>query len=463
MSDRTLPLHEDGTPAAAEFFARLAARAGGVPPEVEATVAEILADVRARGDAALGDWTERLDGARVEAAALEIPRERWAEALADLNPEARAALYFAARRIESYHRHQRGSIESWEVTDGRARLGLLVRPLRRVGIYIPGGRAAYPSSVLMNALPARVAGVAEIVAVTPAPGGVVPPAILAACEIAGVSRLFRIGGAQAVAALAFGTATVPRVEKIVGPGNIYVAAAKRLVQAAMACDIDRFAGPSEVTIVADEHADPELVALDLLAQAEHDETASSVLLTTSRALADAVVAAVDRELQTLPRAAIAAASLRAYGAAVVTRDLLRACELADHLAPEHLGVHTHNPREVLARVRAGAVFLGPHAPEAIGDYVAGPNHVLPTAGAARYGSPLGVYDFVLRTSVVELEGVDLERPGPAAIRLAELEGLGAHARSVSRRLEKLAAAAAPESTERPARTSPADADEKSRP
>ena len=443
LRDATLAVYRDGTNLAAAFLERLRARAGGVPIEVEARVVEIVQDVRLRGDAALADWTERLDRARVLAADLEVPKASWAQALARLHADDRAALQFAARRIEAYHRHQCASIESWafDEADGGGSLGLLVRPLRRVGIYIPGGRAAYPSSVLMNALAARVAGVPEIIAVTPAPGGQIPDAILAACEIAGVSRLFRVGGAQAVAALAYGTATIPKVEKIVGPGNIYVAASKRLVRSSMACDIDRFAGPSEVTLIADANADAELVALDLLAQAEHDESASSVLLTDDEGLARAVASEVEKNLASLPRAAIAAESLRVYGGAVVCGSIARACELADELAPEHLGVHTSDPRSVLTKVRAGATFLGPHAPEAIGDYVAGPNHVLPTAGAARYGSPLGVYDFVMRTSVVELTAAGLARIGPAAVRLAELEGLGAHARSVRRRLEKLAAAA----------------------
>jgi histidinol dehydrogenase len=428
-------IHQDGDAGAAQLLARLRARASGAPPDVEARVREIVQDVAARGDAALADWTERLDGARIEADALEVPRARWTEALDALDPEDRSALAFAARRIESFHRHQR--VDSWEVRDGGARLGQVVRPLLRVGLYVPGGKAAYPSTVLMNAIPARVAGVPEIVAATPAPSGHVPPAILAACELAGVTRLFRVGGAQAVAALAYGTATIPKVDKIVGPGNVFVATAKRLAYAAGRVDVDRFAGPSEVLIIADEGADPELVTLDLLAQAEHDERASALLLTDAPALAGAVAALVERELSTLPRAEIARAALTSYGGAIVVATLSRACEIADAIAPEHLGVHTRVPREALARVRAGAVFLGPHSPEAAGDYVAGPNHVLPTSGAARYGSPLGVYDFVSRTGVVELGPLDLERLGPAAARLARLEGLAAHARSVERRLEKL--------------------------
>jgi histidinol dehydrogenase len=432
---RALAVMHDGSAAAEEFFARIKARASGVPRAIDDAVRVIVEDVRIRGDAALADWSERLDGARLEAHALEVPREAWHLALQSLAQEDRDALELAAARIDAYHRRERQ--DSWEWMDGGARLGLLVRPLARVGIYVPGGRAAYPSSVLMNAIPARVAGVREIVAVTPARSGDVPASILAACEIAGVSRLFRVGGAQAVAALAFGTATVPKVDKIVGPGNLYVAGAKRIVQAAMACDIDRFAGPSEVVIVADGHADAELVALDLLAQAEHDEAASSVLLTWDAALAERVSAAVEHELSTLARAAIARPALEEYGAAIVVADLDRACVIADAIAPEHLGVHTALPRAVLARVRAGAVFLGTYAPEAIGDYVAGPNHVLPTAGAARFGSPLGVYDFVSRSSVVELGPDDLARIGPAAVRLATLEGLDAHARSVERRLARL--------------------------
>jgi histidinol dehydrogenase len=264
-----------------------------------------------------------------------------------------------------------------------------------------------------------------------------PPPVLAACELAGVTRLFRIGGAQAVAALAFGTKTIPRVDKVVGPGNVYVAEAKRLVYAMGAVDVDRFAGPSEVLVIADAGADPELVALDLLAQAEHDERACALLLTDAAELAAAVALAIEREIVRLPRAEVIRKSLSAYGGALVVASLARACEIADAIAPEHLGVHTASPREVLARVRAGAAYLGAHSPEAVGDYVAGPNHVLPTSGTARHGSPLGVYDFIARQAVVELQEQDLIRIGPAAARLARLEGLGAHARSIERRLEKL--------------------------
>ncbi|TMA69863.1 MAG: histidinol dehydrogenase [Deltaproteobacteria bacterium] len=344
----------------------------------------------------------------------------------------------ATARSWSFRDATGARLRSWSFRDATgARLGQRIEPLARVGVYIPGGRAVYPSTVLMTVVTARVAGVREVIAVTPAQkGGDHPldnPLILAACHVAGVDRLYRLGGAQAIAALAFGTETVPRVDKIVGPGNIYVATAKRLCYGHVA--IDAIAGPSEVVIVADRSADPELVAADMLAQAEHDPLAAAVCLTTDRRLAARVVVALAAQLATLPRRAIAARALAAFGAIVVTRSVAEAVEIANRLAPEHLELAVRDPGPVAAGVRhAGAVFLGQDAPEALGDYLAGPNHVLPTGGTARFASPLGVYDFVKRTSVIGAGPRTLATLGPLVVRLARLEGLDAHGRAIERRL-----------------------------
>jgi histidinol dehydrogenase len=345
----------------------------------------------------------------------------------------RRDLGLAARRIRAFHARQRE--RSWAFRDASgARLGQLIRPLERVGVYVPGGRAAYPSSVLMAAVPARVAGVGEVIAVSPAGPDGHPPVILAACHVAGVDALYRIGGAQAVAALAYGTATVPRVDKIVGPGNVFVATAKRQVYGQV--DIDSIAGPSEVLIVADGTANAGVIAADMLAQAEHDPLAASVCVTPDRRLAERVAGALAEQLAVLPRRALAARSLARFGAVVVTKSLADAVALANRLAPEHLELLVRSPNRWLPAIRhAGAVFVGAGAPEAFGDYLAGPNHVLPTGGTARFASPLGVYDFVKRTSLIEAGPRTLARLGPVAARLARLEGLEAHARSVERRLQ----------------------------
>src|SRR5437667_431093 len=345
---------------------------------------------------------------------------------------ARSAPTSAAGRIRTFHARQRE--RSWSFRDATgARLGQRIEPLARVGVYIPGGRAVYPSTVLMTVVTARVAGVREVIAVTPVGTSGDHPLILAACHVAGVDQLYRLGGAQAVAALAFGTETVPRVDKIVGPGNIYVATAKRLCYGHVA--IDAIAGPSEVVIVADRSADAELVAADMLAQAEHDPLAAAVCLTPDRRLAPRVAAAPAAQLATLPRRAIAERALAAFGAIVVTRSVAEAVEIANRLAPEHLELAVRDPGPVAAGVRhAGAVFLGQEAPEALGDYLAGPNHVLPTGGTARFASPLGVYDFVKRTSVIGAGPRTLATLGPPVVRLARLEGLDAHGRAVERRL-----------------------------
>jgi histidinol dehydrogenase len=405
-----------------------------VPPDVSSVVDEILAAVRTRGDGAVLDYTAKLDRFAVASVPqLAIATAEMDGALRALARDVRAALEYAAERIERYH--AAAMPKSWRLTDEHgSSLGQEVRALDRVGIYIPGGRAAYPSTVLMTAVPARVAGVREIVLVTP-PGadGRVDPVVLAAARVAGVTEGWRIGGAQAVAALAYGTATIHRVDKVVGPGNIYVALAKTRVFGEVG--IDMMAGPSEVVVVADAAADPDWIAADLLAQAEHDPMARAVLITDAAALVPRVEAAVARRLATLPRREIAATALREHGALVLTESLERAVELANRLAPEHLELMVAVPAALLPRVRhAGAVFLGAHTPEVVGDYVAGPNHVLPTAGTARFASPLGTEDFVKRSSVLEYSKSGLAAALPHLATLSRMEGLTAHGRAAEARL-----------------------------
>jgi len=397
-----------------------------VAPEQRRTVEEILRNVRERGDDALIAATARYDGFQARSASdLAIAPGEMEAAERALAPEVRAALAYAAERIERYH--AAALPKSWRITDEHGSvLGQEVRPLDRVGVYVPGGRAAYPSTVLMTVVPARVAGVSEIVLVSP-PGrdGAVDTTVLAAARIAGVTEGYRLGGAQAVAALAFGTATIRRVDKIVGPGNIYVALAKSRVFGDVG--IDMVAGPSEVVVVADGAADPEWVAADLLAQAEHDTMARAVLVTDSDALLRAVAAALERRLASLPRREIAAEALRLHGALVLAPGLDEAVDLANRLAPEHLELLVAAPQALLPRVRhAGAVFVGGRTPEVVGDYVAGPSHVLPTAGTARFSSPLGVEDFVKRSSVIEYSSAGLAAALPHLRTLAEVEGLGGH-------------------------------------
>lgn len=414
------------------YFRMLRERGRLFDPELWTAVAQIVEEVSRRGDEALFDYTERWDGHAVTAATVEASHDEWTAAVAQLAPEDREILRLASERIERYHEHQRQ--EGWSVTDEEGvELGQRILPLSRVGIYAPGGLACYPSTVLMTAIPARIAGVGEIILVTPSRDGQLNPMIAAAAEFGGVNRIFKIGGAQAVAALAFGTQSVPRVDKIVGPGNAYVAAAKKMVFGRVA--IDMIAGPSEILIIADGTADASCAAADLLSQAEHDEMASAVLLTPDDAYARAVVAEVDRRLAQFPRRAIASRSLDAFGAAVVTRDLAEAVALANRFAPEHLELLVQTPRELLAGIRnAGAIFMGMNTPEALGDYMAGPSHVLPTGGTARFSSPLGVYDFIKRTSVLSFSREALRRYGSQTIRFAELEGLGGHGDSVRCRL-----------------------------
>jgi len=402
--------------------------------DVDAVVAEIIADVRARGDVAVAEYTERFDRLRLAADELRIGADEIARATAACAEEALDALKLAARRIEDYHRRQLPEDSDYH-DDAGVRLGARWSPVAAAGLYAPGGTASYPSSVLMNAIPAKVAGVARLAMAVPTPDGQVNPLVLAAADIAGVDEVYRIGGAQAVAALAFGTATIAAVDKIVGPGNVYVAAAKRQVFGVVG--IDMIAGPSEILVVADGENDPSWIAADLLSQAEHDPMAQAVLVTDSARFADAVDAAVTDHLSTLPRADIARASWADHGAIIVVEDLAAAPPLIDRIAPEHLELAVAEPDRIAERVHnAGAIFLGRLTPEAIGDYVAGPNHVLPTSRSARFSSGLGVLDFMKRTSLVECDARSLAAIGPAAVMLAGAEGLYAHALSVAVRLDK---------------------------
>ncbi|MCM5559301.1 histidinol dehydrogenase [Pleomorphomonas sp. JP5] len=404
-----------------------------VSADVDTVVADIIADVRARGDTALHDWTQKLDRFDSRASGLRVSEAEIDAAVALVKPEVMEALKLARDRIESHHARQKPGNDRYTDAIG-VELGSVWTAVEAVGLYVPGGTASYPSSVLMNAVPAKVAGVDRLVMVVPTPGGEVNPLVLAAARLAGVDEVYRIGGAQAVASLAYGTETIRPVAKIVGPGNAYVAAAKRRVFGIVG--IDMIAGPSEVLIIADRDNDPDWLAADLLAQAEHDKAAQSILITDDAALADAVEQAVERQLAALPRGGIAAESWRDYGAVILVGSLDQAVPLSDRVAPEHLELAVADPEAMLARVRnAGAVFVGHHTPEAVGDYVGGSNHVLPTARSARFSSGLGVLDFMKRTSILKVPPAALKRIGPAAITLAEVEGLGGHARSVSIRLE----------------------------
>ncbi|HTP24665.1 MAG TPA: histidinol dehydrogenase [Anaeromyxobacteraceae bacterium] len=422
-----------------EAFARLCARGSEEDDRgAREEAARVIADVRARGDKALLELTERLDGWKpTRPEALELGPGEFRDGFRALAPEARKAMKLAAERIAAFHERERDA----EVPPFRDRIGAVLgqvtRPLSRVGIYAPGGTARYPSSILMAAIPARVAGVAEIVACSPAihNTGEVDSGTLAACHLAGVARLFKIGGAQAIGALAYGTATVPRVDKICGPGNAYVAAAKRIVFGQV--DIDMVAGPTEVVVVAGPKADPAEAASDLLAQAEHDARAVSVLITPSLALAEAVQAEIARQLPDLPRCQTATRSIEDRGAIILARDLREAVRLADEFAPEHLALLLPHAEKWVKRIgRAGAVFAGSHTPEAVGDYLAGPSHVLPTAGTARFASPLSVATFRRRMSVVALSPGALAKLAPAVCALAEAEGLEGHARAVRKRLRE---------------------------
>jgi histidinol dehydrogenase len=425
----------------ADFDAQLARVlhwSGETDAAIETAVAGIVDDVRARGDAAVLEYTRRFDQLdAVSVASLEITHDQLGAALAAVGPARRSALEAAARRVRSYHERQLdacGRSFSYRDEDGTL-LGQKVTPLDRVGIYVPGGKAAYPSSVLMNAIPARVAGVGEIVMAVPTPRGERNPLVLAAAAVAGVHRVFTIGGAQAVAALAWGTATIPGVDKITGPGNAYVASAKRRVFGQVG--IDMIAGPSEILVLADGTTPADWVAMDLFSQAEHDELAQSILLCPDAAYIDAVAAAIERLLPAMPRAAIIRASLEGRGALVHTRSMDEACAISNRIAPEHLEVSAREPQrwEPLLR-HAGAIFLGAFTSESLGDYCAGPNHVLPTSGTARFSSPLGVYDFQKRSSLIEVSDAGAQTLGRIAAELADGEGLQAHAEAARLRLKE---------------------------
>jgi len=405
---------------------------GAADAATAAAVSAILSDVRARGDDAVAEQTRRLDGVQLAPAEWEIPRSAWQAARRRVTPALAEALELAAARVRAYHERQVGGGFLERTRDGNA-LGMRVLPLDRVGVYVPGGKASYPSTVIMNVVPASVAGVTDIVMVTP-PGGV-NDAVLAAADLAGVGRIFQIGGAQAIAALAWGTRTVPRVDKIVGPGNRFVTEAKR--QAAGAVGIDMLAGPTEVLVVADRSADVRHVAADMIAQAEHDEDAAAWCVTTNPDLVAALEAELGRRVPASPRAEIVRRSLTAHGVVVVVPDLDAAVEVVNRRAPEHLELLLDDPWPVANRIRhAGAIFVGPTTPEPVGDYLAGPSHVLPTAGAARYVSPLGVYDFVKRTSLISYSAARLAEDAPHLIALAEAEGLFGHAEAIRVRTGK---------------------------
>jgi histidinol dehydrogenase len=430
-----MPLRLDArSPDFQAAFAGLLAMKREVSEDVDLAAKAIIDDVVARGDAAVVEYTRRFDRLAIDASGLRLSPAEIDAAVAACDPETLAALETAHRRIEAYHARQRPSDDRFTDAVG-VEMGHRWTAIEAVGLYVPGGTASYPSSVLMNAVPARVAGVPRVVMVVPSPDGVLNPLVLAAARIAGVTEIYRIGGAQAVAALAYGTATIAPVAKIVGPGNAYVAAAKRRVFGQVG--IDMIAGPSEVVVLADDGANPDWVAADLLAQAEHDAAAQSILVTDSQGLADAVAAAVERQLRTLPRAEIAGASWRDHGAIVVVPDMAAAIPLVDRLAPEHLEIECDGAEELALKVRnAGSIFLGSHTPEAIGDYVGGPNHVLPTARSARFSSGLNVLDFMKRSSILKCSPEALRALAPAAIALGKAEGLDAHARSVAIRINQ---------------------------
>ncbi len=400
---------------------------------IERTVLDILADIRQRGDVALLEFTRKFDRLEVhDAHHLELPRAELDAALAGLSQEQRAALETAAQRIRAFHERQR--VEGWTYTEADGTLlGQRVTPLDRVGLYVPGGKAAYPSSVLMNAIPAKVAGVGELIMVVPTPGGERNPLVLAAAAIAGVDRVFTIGGAQAVGALAYGTATVPQVDKIVGPGNAYVANAKRHVFGTVG--IDMIAGPSEILIIADGDTPPDWVAMDLFSQAEHDELAQSILISPDAVYLDAVTESIARLLPQMPRAEVIRKSLADRGGLILVKDLAEACTISNRIAPEHLELSVKDPQALVPLIRhAGAIFMGAYSSESLGDYCAGPNHVLPTSGSARFSSPLGVYDFQKRSSLIHVSQAGAQTLGRIASSLAEGEGLTAHARSADFRL-----------------------------
>jgi len=423
---------QTGEPAFAEVFLKIRQRGKVFDEGLWKTVQDIVADVAKKGDEALFDYTLKFDGVSLNPRTVAAGPEEIESALGSVSDEDWNVLKLAAERIEIFHRRQ--EITSWSLgQEAGIELGQRILPLERVGVYAPGGRAVYPSTVLMAAIPARIAGVAEIFLVTPSKSAALHPLIAAAARLGGVTRIFKIGGAQAIAALAYGTASIPAVDKIVGPGNAYVATAKKLVFGQVA--IDMIAGPSEVLVIADEMAVAAHVAADLLAQAEHDVMASAVLLTPREELARQVAMEVAKQLPRLSRREVARQALADFGVLIVTKDLEEAAAIANRFAPEHLELMVADPAALLKKVRnAGAIFLGGSTPETLGDYLAGPNHILPTSSTARFSSPLGVYDFVKRSSILDFSFQALEKYGPAAAHFAELEGFDAHAQSVKLRL-----------------------------
>jgi len=411
------------------FLSRLRQRAKGASPEIVKKTSQILDSIRKRGDRALLEFTKRFDGHSPKS--LLINPKKIREIASKADQKVVSALRLSAERIKRFHERQRES--SWKIKERGIVLGQIIRPLERVGVYVPGGKASYPSSVLMNVIPAQVAGVKEIAIAVPTPKGEVNPALMAAIKITGVEEVYCIGGAQAIGAFAYGTESIKRVDKIVGPGNIYVATAKKMVFGEV--DIDMVAGPSEILIIADETAEPRFIAADMLSQAEHDELASSVLITDSEEVARAVLAEIEGQLSFLKRSPIAEASLNAYGSIILVKKISEALEIANSIAPEHLEVMTENPDDLLEGLRhAGAIFLGHYSPEPLGDYSAGPNHTLPTGGTARFSSPLGVYDFIKRTSLIRFTKEGFKSLASQVQTIADAEGLDAHANSIRIRL-----------------------------
>ena len=433
MSEFSIRRLDAGSPGFSDELDRLLEWESVADLQVESAVADILQQVKSRGDEAVIEFTNRFDRRNLQNAAdFCLEQADLHAALERISAESRAALEVAAKRVRDYHEHQLQASWQYQEADGTI-LGQQITPMERVGIYVPGGKASYPSSVLMNAIPAKVAGVDEIQMVVPAPDNQLNDLVLAAAAIAGVDRVFTIGGAQAVAALAYGTEAVARVDKIVGPGNIFVAAAKRAVFGQVA--IDMIAGPSEILVICDGKTDPDWIAMDLLSQAEHDEQAQSILLCPDEQFLDAVDSSLRNLLSTLPRAAIAGRSMTDRGALILVKDIAQAIDLSNRIAPEHLEVSVDQPEQYLPRIRhAGAIFLGRHTAEALGDYCAGPNHVLPTSGTARFSSPLGVYDFQKRSSVIYCSPQGADTLGRVASKLARGEGLDAHARSAEYRV-----------------------------
>ena len=419
-----------------DFVKKLAAitsRGEADTSKVEDAVKEIITGIRRHGDKTLFSYTSKFDKVSLDKKGIRVGDKEFKDARKAVSKDIVESLKLAAKRIEAFHRRQ--VEESWFFhEDDGVTLGQMVRPLERVGCYVPGGKAAYPSSVLMNVIPAKVAGVKEVIVCSPTPSGVINPYVLVAAVIAGADTVFKVGGAQAVAAMAYGTESIPRVDKIVGPGNIYVATAKRLVFGVV--DIDMIAGQSEILVVADESANPEFIAADLLSQAEHDEMASSILVTTSKKIADETAKELAKQLKKLSRKEIAEKSLKNYGAIIIVKDLSEAADIVNSVAPEHLELAVDRPFELLPKIKnAGAIFLGHYTPEAVGDYVAGPNHTLPTGGTARFFSPLSATDFLKRSSILYYSETSLKKIGRDAIKIAEAGGLTAHANSVKLRME----------------------------